>query len=126
MPHKILVVDDEPYMHRLMQHHLGRAGYVLVRANNGREAIELAVRENPHLIVMDVMMAEVDGLTALKTLKQDDATKHIPVIMVTASAHHITREDSESSGAALFLTKPFSPTRLLMEIRQLVGETVGA
>lgn len=123
MTPKILVVDDEPYMHRLMEHHLRRAGYALVRANNGREAIELAARETPHLIVMDVMMAEMDGLTALQTLKLTDSTKDIPVIMITASAHHITRQVSESSGAALFLTKPFSPTQLLMEIRRLIGET---
>lgn len=120
---KILVVDDEPYMHRLMQHHLGRAGYELISARNGREAIDLALSQMPQLVIMDVMMAEMDGLTALKLLKKTDATRAIPVIMITANAQAVTRIESESSGAAVFLTKPFSPTQLLTEIRRLISET---
>src|SRR5688572_26931194 len=123
MGQKILVVDDEPYMHRLMQHHLGRAGYELISARNGREAIDLALSQTPQLVIMDVMMAEMDGLTALKLLKQGETTRAIPVIMITANAQAVTRIESESSGAAIFLTKPFSPTQLLMEIRRLIAET---
>ena len=122
MAFKVLVVDDEPYMHRLLQHHLERAGFQMLNARNGREAIEVAERDLPNLIVMDVMMAEMDGLSALKQLKKSDTTKTIPVIMITASAHHITRQEAELSGAALFLTKPFSPTQLLMAVRKLVPE----
>ena len=122
MAQKVLVVDDEPYMHRLLQHHLHRAGYETLDAINGREAVEVAQRESPQLIVMDVMMAEMDGLTALKELKKSDMTNAIPVIMITASAYHITRQEAEASGAALFLTKPFSPTQLLMAVRTLVPE----
>ena len=84
---KILIVDDEPIVHRLLQHHLERAGYELLAATNGREAIEMATREEPELIVMDVMMAEMDGLTALRRLKKDDDTKGIPVIMKIGRAH---------------------------------------
>lgn len=119
---KILVVDDEPYMHRLLQHHLERAGFQMLNAHHGSEAIEMAERELPNLIVMDVMMTEIDGLTALRHLKKSAITKAIPVIMITASAHHVTRQEAESSGAALFLTKPFSPTQLLMAVRMLVPE----
>ena len=117
---KILIVDDEPIVHRLLQHHLERAGYELLAATNGREAIEMATREEPELIVMDVMMAEMDGLTALRRLKKDDDTKGIPVIMITANSHAVTRQESEAAGAALFLTKPFSPNQLLNEIKRLV------
>ena len=120
---KVLVVDDEPYMHRLLQHHLERAGFQMLDAYNGREALELAGRDLPNLIVMDVMMAEMDGLSALKQLKKDNATKAIPVVMITASMHQITRQEAELSGAALFLTKPFSPTQLLSAMRTLVPET---
>src|SRR6266702_1899669 len=117
---KILIVDDEPIVHRLLQHHLERAGYELLAATNGREAIEVAMREEPELIVMDVMMAEMDGLTALRRLKKNDDTKAIPVIMITANPHHVTKQESEAAGAALFLTKPFSPNQLLSEIRRLL------
>jgi CheY-like chemotaxis protein len=125
MAKKILVVDDEHYMHRLMRHHLARAGFEIIDAQNGREAIEMATREKPDLIIMDVMMAEMDGLTALKGLKESESTRRIPVIMLTASAHTLTREQSESSGAAAFFTKPFSPTQLLAEIKRLLPDYAG-
>jgi CheY-like chemotaxis protein len=118
----ILVVDDEKFMHIFMQHHLSRAGYRLLSARNGREGLERAAAEKPDLIVMDVMMDEMDGLSALRELKLAEATKHIPVIMITMSAQAMTRQESEASGAAMFLTKPFSPTQLLNEIKKLLGE----
>jgi CheY-like chemotaxis protein len=119
---KILVVDDEPIVHRLLQHHLERAGYEMIGATNGREAIEMATSQSPQLIVMDVMMAEMDGLTALRSLKKGEDTKAIPVIMITANSHYVTQQESEAAGASLFLTKPFSPGKLLTEIRKLVPE----
>jgi CheY-like chemotaxis protein len=118
----ILVVDDEKFMHIFMQHHLARAGYRLLSARNGREGLEKAAAEKPDLIVMDVMMDVMDGLSALRELKQTEATRGIPVIMITMSAQAMTRQESEASGAAMFLTKPFSPTQLLMEIKKLLGE----
>jgi len=124
MANTVLVVDDDQLMHRLFQHHLERAGYRVVTALNGREGIDVATRELPQVIVMDIMMPDIDGLAALKELKKMDITKAIPVIMITANSHHISRQESEESGAALFLTKPFSPTQLLNEIRRLMpGES---
>ena len=120
MKKQILVVDDDPLMHRLYQHHLERAGYQMVSARGGREALDIATRQPPHLIVMDIMMPDMDGLEALRELKKEDATKAIPVIIITANGHHIARKESESSGAAVFLTKPFSPVQLLTEIRRFV------
>lgn len=120
MTNQILVVDDDPVMHRLFQHHLERAGYQMLSAKNGLEALEVASREKPGLIVMDIMMPDKDGLAALRELKKADATKTIPVIVITANSHFMTRKESENSGAAMFLTKPFSPTQLLNEIRRIV------
>jgi two-component system chemotaxis response regulator CheY len=117
---QILVVDDDQLMHRLFQHHLERAGYQMVSAMNGREAMEIAARQPPELIVMDIMMPDIDGLAALRELKKADATKSIPVIIITANNHFLARKESETCGAAVFLTKPFSPTQLLNEIRRIV------
>jgi two-component system chemotaxis response regulator CheY len=121
-PKIILVVDDETFMHVFMQHHLARAGYKVLAARNGREGLEKAAAENPDLIVMDIMMEEMDGLSALRELKGTEATRGIPVIMITTSAQTLTRQESEASGAALFMTKPFSPTQLLLEIKRLLGD----
>jgi len=120
MANKILVVDDEPYMLRFIQILLERDGYEMITASNGREAVEVAMREHPRLLVMDAMMPKMDGMTALRLLKQEPATRSIPVIMLTANPHKFSREEAESSGATIFLTKPFSPTQLLAEIRRLI------
>jgi len=117
---QILVVDDDPLMHRLFQHHLEKAGYQMASAKTGREALDLAARQPPHLIVMDIMMPDMDGLEALRELKRGDATKAIPVVVITANGHHVARKESEQSGASVFMTKPFSPTQLLSEVRKLV------
>jgi CheY-like chemotaxis protein len=126
MAKRILIVDDEQYMLRLLEHHLVRAGYLTSPARNGREAVAKAASEAPDLVILDLMMAEMDGLTALKQLKAAEMTRGIPVIVITANAHSITRQQSESAGAAGFFTKPFSPTLLLLEIKRLLPEPVAA
>src|SRR5213593_670671 len=118
MPQRLLIVDQGQVMLRLIQHHLENAGYEMIKARNGREAVETAARDNPLLIVMDAMMPNTDGFAALRQLKQEPSTRSIPVIMLTANPHKYSREEAESSGAAIFLTKPFSPTQLLEEIRK--------
>ena|SRR5690348_6512701 len=120
MTKQIMVVDDDPLMHRLFQHHLEKAGYQMVSAKTGREALDLAARQPPNLIVMDIMMPDMDGLEALRELKKGEATKAIPVVVITANGHHLARKESQNCGAAVFLTKPFSPLQLLTEIRRIL------
>jgi CheY-like chemotaxis protein len=124
MPTKVLIVDDDPLMHLLYKNQLERAGYQLISAKDGAEALEVAARELPQIIVMDIIMTQMDGLAALRELKKKQETKVIPVVIATASvsAHQATRRECENSGAAGFLTKPFSPAQLLVEIRRLVPE----
>jgi CheY-like chemotaxis protein len=120
MGQKALVVDDDPLMRRLCMGILELAGCRVIMANNGREAVELATRELPELIIMDVVMSEMNGLEALRRLKLAESTRAIPVIMLTGELDRQTREDSVSSGAAAFLTKPFRPTQLLKMVRRLI------
>lgn len=120
MAYKVLVVDDDPFMHRALGQYLERAGYQVSKAHNGRQALELVARDLPDLIVMDVRMEEMDGLTALRHLKESETTKAVPVIVTTVNADHLTQLESEVSGAARFLTKPFSPAQLLAEIKRLL------
>lgn len=120
MTKQVLVVDDDQLMHRLYKHHLERAGYQMVSAMNGREALDLAATQVPQLIVMDIMMPDIDGLAALRELKKSEATKSIPVIVITANGNQLAKQESANCGAAIFLTKPFSPTQLLNEVKRLV------
>jgi len=124
MSTKILIVDDEPHMLRVTELSIKKGGYQIVIGRNGKEALELAAREKPGLIVMDVSMPEMDGLTALQHLKADPKTAPIPVIMLTVRGQAMTRHQAEQSGAAVYLTKPFSPSQLLAEVRRLLEPSV--
>lgn len=120
MKQKILIADDQLYIHRLIQHRVEQEGYQLVTARDGCEVLEAAVREAPDLVVMDVAMPRMDGLTALRHLKRNETTRAIPVIVLTSSPYERVHEEAEFSGADLVLTKPFSPIGLLEAIRRLV------
>jgi len=117
---RILIVDDEPHMLRIIELSLKKAGFDLLTARNGNEAIALALRDLPALIVMDVMMPERDGISALKELKGTPATAKIPVIMLTTRGQNVTQVEAEGSGAALYLTKPFSPSALAVEAKRII------
>jgi len=118
---KVLIVDDEPHMLRVTELSIKKGGYDIVLGRNGREALSLAAVERPNLIVMDVAMPELDGLSALRELKANPATAQIPVIMLTVRGHALTRQEAETSGAAMYLTKPFSPSHLLAEATRLIN-----
>ena len=121
MSTKILIVDDEPHMLRVTELSIKKGGYQIVIGRNGKEALELAAREKPSLIVMDVSMPEMDGLTALTQLKANPETAKIPVIMLTVRGQAMARQQAEQSGAAVYLTKPFSPSQLLAEVNRLLA-----
>jgi len=117
---KVLVVDDDPLTQRVLQHYLERAGYQMIGAINGREAIRLARHELPQLIILDVMMPDIDGWTVLRRLKKTEATKVIPVILLSGNADLMASEESLRSGATQLLVKPISPDQLLNVIRRLI------
>jgi len=117
-PPTILIVDDEPYMIRLLQHHIERGGYRMIKAVNGREALERIYSARPQLVLMDVMMPEINGLEVLAELRRDPGMKDLPVIIMTANAQRFTREEAEAAGVSAFLTKPFSPTQLMAQVRR--------
>jgi two-component system alkaline phosphatase synthesis response regulator PhoP/two-component system response regulator VicR len=116
---KILAVDDEKHIVRLVQITLEKEGYELITASNGREALEKVAAEKPDLVVMDVMMPEMDGLEALSKMKNDPATAAIPVIMLTAKAQDSDVFRGWQSGADLYLTKPFNPSELVTFVKRI-------
>ena len=117
----VLLADDEIFMLRLLEATFRKGGYRVVQTHNGPEAIAVAGDTRPELIVMDVMMPGLDGLSAVRQLKQNQATRDIPVIVLSSKGHALTKAEAMEAGAALFLTKPFSPNQLLTEAQRLLG-----
>ncbi len=117
---KILVVDDEPDAVELISFNLKAAGFEVVTAADGAEALKSARLHAPDLILLDVMLPEVDGLEVCKLLRRDPATAPIPVIMLTAKAAEIDRVLGLELGADDYVTKPFSPRELVLRVRKLV------
>ncbi len=121
-PAKILVADDEIYMVRLLEMTFKKGGYEIISCRDGKEALALAASVLPQLIVLDVIMPGLDGLGALRQLKENPATKNIPVVVLSAKGHALTKVEAELAGAAVFLAKPFSPNQLLGEVRKILGQ----
>ncbi len=120
-PKKILIADDEIYMLRLLEMTLKKGGYNVISCRDGRDALTLAANEQPQLIVLDIMMPGLDGLGALRQLKENPATLGIPVVVLSAKGHALTKAEAELAGAVLFLAKPFSPNQLLGEVQKILG-----
>ena len=119
---RILIADDEIYMVRLLEMTFKKGGYEVVSCRDGKEALATAVSAQPRLIVLDIMMPGLDGLGALRQLKENPATQGIPVIVLSAKGQALTKVEAEQAGAALFLPKPFSPNQLLGEAQKILGQ----
>src|SRR5690349_13335631 len=117
---KILAVDDERSIVRLIQVNLERRGYQVSMAFDGKQALEKIQAERPDLILLDVMMPYMDGFEVLRWLKQDPDTRNIPVIMLTAKASDADVFMGWSSGVDCYLTKPFNPVELLRFVERIL------
>ena len=116
---KILAVDDERHIVRLIQVNLERAGYQVMTAFDGPEALKKVEADKPDLIVLDVMMPRMDGFEVLKRLKAKPETSEIPVIMLTAKAQDADVFRGWSSGVSAYLTKPFNPLELITFVKRI-------
>ena len=119
---KVLIVDDEPNVRRLSRTILSK-NFDVVEAEDGKQAIDIANTQQPDVILMDMMMPRMDGLTACQVIKNDPATKSIPVIMVTAIGFELNIKLSQQMGATGYVTKPFTPNDLLDKIMQVLQTT---
>lgn len=115
---KILIVDDEPGI-RLIVSRILEEEYIVLEAADGEEAIEIAKGEQPALILMDLMMPKMDGYASCSRIKADQATKRIPVIILTGVGHELNKKFAEEMGADGYITKPFTRESLLEGMRQL-------
>jgi DNA-binding response OmpR family regulator len=120
MKPKILIVDDEPDVVQLIEYNLKGAGYDVITAADGAEALEQARSSSPNLIILDLMLPEVDGLDVCKVLRRDRSTAGIPIVMLTAKASETDRVLGLELGADDYVTKPFSPRELVLRVKRLL------
>lgn len=119
---KILVVDDEQDLLTIIEGRLVKANYEVIKASTGTEAIEKAKAQRPDLILLDIMLPDMDGGEVEATLAEDETTKNIPIVIVSAL---YTKSDEKAkgnySGNNIFLAKPFEPNKMLEIIKGLIG-----
>ena len=116
---KVLVVDDDKTIVSLLEHVLSRKGYSVSVAYDGKEGLAAARTEKPDLIILDIMMPEVDGITASGILFQDPALRQIPVIILTAKESARPMLDLLPN-VCLYMSKPFDPPELLISVQRLL------
>jgi two-component system, OmpR family, alkaline phosphatase synthesis response regulator PhoP len=118
MNKKIMVVDDEISIVTLLEFNLEKAGYSVVTANDGKEAVDIVDKENPDLIVLDVMLPGMDGIEVCKTLRQKQI--NTPILMLTAKDDEFDKILGLELGADDYMTKPFSPREVVARIRAIL------
>ncbi len=122
---RILVVDDEPDIVALVVYHLAKAGYKVSSAQTGPDALAIARRERPALVILDLMLPGLSGFEVLEQLRADRATQHVAVLMLTARREEPDRIRGLTLGADDYLTKPFSPQELVLRISAILRRTSG-
>ena len=118
---KILVADDESHILHVVSLKLRNAGFRVLTARDGQEALEIAQQQHPDLLITDYHMPQLSGLELCQRLKQDSRTSDIPAIMLTARGYHLEPHDTEQSGILRMLSKPFSPRHLLSTVNEVLA-----
>jgi len=121
MAKKILVVDDEPDLLKVVTFRLKKLGYDVIEAADGQKAIALIQEHRPHLILLDLRLPIMDGWEVCRRVKADEQLKYIPIILLTASAGALNSEMTKQLKAEDFLVKPFEPEVLLAIVKKLIG-----
>ena len=117
----VLLVEDDPVILKLLEVNFELEGYAVLLAHDGAEGIELARAERPDLIISDIMMPNVSGIELVQTLKADDATSGIPIILLSAKAQTADIRAGMEAGADDYVTKPFEPLELVEHVQALLA-----
>ncbi len=116
----VLVVEDEEDIQELIEYNLAREGYKVSSAFTGEDAVEMARRQAPDLVILDLMLPGMDGFEVCKALRSDPKTAHVPVVMLTAKGEEVDVVTGLELGADDYITKPFSPRVLIARIRAVL------
>ena len=117
----ILVADDESHILHVVSLKLRNAGFRVLTARDGQEALEIAQQQHPDLLITDYHMPQLSGLELCQKLKQDPQTSTIPAIMLTARGYHLEPADTQRNGIFRMLSKPFSPRQLLTTVERVLN-----
>jgi two-component system alkaline phosphatase synthesis response regulator PhoP len=117
----ILIVEDDPKSLTLTNDLLKISGYTTIQATDGKQGVELAKAAKPDLILMDIMMPKMDGYAACHDIKTDQATRNIPVVMLTAVGYELNKKFAKQVGADGYVTKPFGRQELIDAISPLLA-----
>lgn len=116
----ILIADDEPNQLELMDYNLRNAGFSIIKASNGLEALELIENHSPDLIILDWMMPKMSGIDVCRTLRSRSETKLLPIIILSARSEDSDKSLGLDTGADDYISKPFSPKELLSRVKALL------
>jgi DNA-binding response OmpR family regulator len=119
---RVLVVDDEIYILHILDFSLGMEGYEVVTAMDGEKALEKVQSEHVDLVVLDIMMPKLDGYQVCQAIKSNPATHDIPVILLSAKGRSVDQKIGLESGADDYVTKPFSPRKLIERVNALLAQ----
>jgi CheY-like chemotaxis protein len=119
---RVLVVDDDPQVLKLLRLNFEMEGYDVVSASSGAEALELVGRDTPDVVVCDVMMPEIDGLEVVRRLRADPETVALPLVVVSAKAQRDDVREGLRLGADAYVTKPFDPAELIGIVADLLAK----
>jgi two-component system cell cycle response regulator DivK len=120
MSKRILVVEDQADNRRILRDLLTSAGYEIIQAENGEEALAAAARDRPDLILMDIQLPLLDGYEATRRIKADPELRAIPIIVITSYALSGDESKARAAGCDAYVSKPYSPRALLAKIREYV------
>jgi DNA-binding response OmpR family regulator len=124
MGKRILIVDDEPDFSELVQYRLAEEFYDFTTVTNSTDALNSAWEQPPDLILLDLLLPDLDGLSVCEIFSRHPATQHIPVVMITAVGSDVTRFSAEVAGARHFFAKPVDFEKLKRTLRELLGTAV--
>ena len=117
---KILAVDDDPDILKLLQYNLEKEGFSVITAANGQEALRLVRSQPPQAIILDLMLPEVDGLEVYRQIKRDESLSQVPILMLTAKGEEMDRVVGFELGADDYIVKPFSPRELVLRVKAIL------
>ncbi|MBL8725435.1 MAG: response regulator [Planctomycetes bacterium] len=121
MKQRILVVDDEPFICRSLSFVLKKHDYEVFEARNGEEALAAIAQHRPDLVFLDVMMPKLNGFQVTERVRADQSLAAVKIILLTAKGQECDREVGKNAGANDYMTKPFSPTKILERVKQVLG-----